>query len=617
MSVQRFNKAHSSTQPYHIYYDMNVINNDGSFPSAPVRFSYKETRSNAYLLSPQDYFMSIVRFNLQTPTLPVFIPQINLNPDTNRGGVYPISAMGTQVSANVPFEVILYNPVSYPVGTIVYLANNNSNPTVNDLSATAQQYYRVTNVATNISGQNTILTLLNITATGNPSLYEGSSNFQKGGTQTVSNAQLAITNLVYNPATNEITFNYPYIGSIGASLTLFVAGDTFYINNSGQYNGRYIIKSVDGATNTIVASAPALASVSNLAPYAGSGFLLPEGDYYNVTPYTMTMRYTPAGGATYTYSQQIVFQPNDLTQPTPKWNPANALALNLTDITSEYYWVYIYESLINQVNQALKNCFWGLSGLLYASTTTFLPMTGNTQTNYAPPSMSWNSETDKAILTADNNAFGQSSGGAKNIIFLYFNQPLATLFDSFPYQYPNVGADSLFYAYFLFNTNQGAGFFIVQDYSVFPPNTTNGYLGIQVYQDHQTASLMNPVQSIVFTSTILPVVMENVGQPSIINGTSTARTVVGSTANIFPIVTDFIVPFSATNQYVPDISYVPSGEYRLVDLYGESPANQIDIQVYWKDQYGVLHPFLLGSGCSGSLKVMFRRKDFNNVFDEE
>ncbi len=617
MSVQRFNKAHSDTQPYHIYYDMNVINNDGSFPSQPVRFSYKETRSNAYLLSPQDYFMSIVRFNLQTPTLPVFIPQINLNPETNRGGVYPISSMGAQVSANVPFQVVLYNPVSYPVGTIVYLANNNSNPTTNDPSATAQQYYRVTNVATNISGQNTILTLLNITATGNPSLYQGTSNFQQGGTQTISYAQLAITNLVFNPATNEITFNYPFIGSLGATLTLFVAGDTFYINNSGQYNGRYIIKSVDGFTNTIVASAPALASITNLAPYTGGGFLLPEGDYYNITPYTMTMRYTPPAGATYTYSQPIVFQPNDLTRPTPKWNPANALALNLTDITSEYYWVYTYENLINQVNQALKNCFWGLSGLVFASTTGVLPMTGNTVTNYAPPSMSWDSDSDKAILTADNNAFGQSSGGAKNIIFLYFNQPLSTLFDAFPYQYPNVGADSLFYSYILFNTSQGAGFFIVQNYSVFPPTTTNGYLGIQVYQDHQTASLMNPVQSIVFTSTILPVVMENVGQPSIINGTSTARTVIGSTANIFPIVTDFIVPFSATNQYVPDISYVPSGEYRLVDLYGESPANQIDIQVYWKDQYGVLHPFLLGSGCSGSLKVMFRRKDFNNVFDEK
>ena len=617
MSVQRFNKAHSSTQPYHIYYDMNVINNDGSFPSAPVRFSYKETRSNAYLLSPQDYFMSIVRFNLQTPTLPVFIPQINLNTNTNFGGTYPLIQMGTQVVANAPFEVILYTNIAYPVGTVVYLANNNVVPTINDATATAQQYYRVTNVATNISGQNTILTLLNTTATGNPSLYAGSGNFQQGGTQTVSFAKLPVANVSYSSLTGDITLTYAGTGGLGTLsdlTTVYQVGDTIFINNSGQYNGRYIIKTV--APLQITCFAPALANVSLIA-YGGGGFFLPQGDYYDITPYTMTLQYTPAGGATYTYSQPLTFQPNDLTKAPPQWNPANPLALNLADITSEYYWVYIYETLINQVNQALRNCFWGLSGLLFASTTTFLPMTGNTITNYAPPSMSWNSADDRAILTADNNAFGQSSGGAKNIIFLYFNQPLSTLFDAFPYQYPNVSPDSLFYSYFLFNTSQGAGFFIVQNYGVFPPSNTNGYLGIQVYQDHQTASLMNPVQSIVFTSTILPVVMENVGQPSILNGTSTAQQSVGSSANIFPIVTDFIVPFSAINQYVPDVSYVPSGEYRLVDLYGESPANQIDIQVYWKDQYGVLHPFLLGSGCSGSLKVMFRRKDFGNVFDSD
>jgi hypothetical protein len=55
----------------------------------------------------------------------------------------------------------------------------------------------------------------------------------------------------------------------------------------------------------------------------------------------------------------------------------------------------------------------------------------------------------------------------------------------------------------------------------------------------------------------------------------------------------------------------------LVDLYGESPANQVDIQVYWKDQYGLIHPFYLASGCSGSLKLMFRRKDYNDVNIED
>ena len=616
MSVQRFNKNHSDTQPYHIYYDMNLINNDSSFPAQPVRFQYKETRSQPYLLSPQDYFMSIVRFNLQTPTLPIFIPQINLNTNTNFGGTYPLTKMGAEVVANAPFEVTLYTSIPFPVGTVVYLANNNLTPTTNDASATAQQYYRVTAVNTYQSGQTTVLTLLNTTATGNPSLYPGSASFLRGGTQTVSFAKLPVGNVSYNSGTGQITITYAGTGGLGtlADLTsVYKVGDTIYINNSGQYNAKYTIASL--TANTIVCNAPLLANLT-VAPYAGGGYFLPIGDYYNVTPYTMTMKYTPAGQSAVTFTQPITYTPNDLTQPIPQWNPANPQALNLQDITAQYYWVYNYEAWINQVNQAMTNCFWGLSGQNYATYAGALPMTGSTPTNYTPPSMSWNSSTDIAIITADNNAFSQSTGVlAKYIVYLYFNQPLSTLFDSFPCQYNNVTPDSPFYSSLIFNPAVGAGYFIVQDWTVFPPSTTNGYLGIQIYQDHQTASLMNPIQSIVFTSTLLPVVMENVGLPLILNGTAPTQQVVGSSANIFPVVTDFVVPFTATNQYVPDITYTPSGEYRLVDLYGESPASQIDIQVFWKDIYGILHPFLVGSGCSGSLKVMFRRKNYNNVYE--
>ena len=91
----------------------------------------------------------------------------------------------------------------------------------------------------------------------------------------------------------------------------------------------------------------------------------------------------------------------------------------------------------------------------------------------------------------------------------------------------------------------------------------------------------------------------------------------GSSANVFPIISDFAVPFAPGNTYVPDITYQPSGEYRLIDLYGESPQKQIDISVYWRDQYGLLHPFLVGSGCTGSLKIMFRSKQYNNISLDE
>jgi hypothetical protein len=630
MSVQRFNKTNTD-QPFHIYYDMNVINNDSSFPAQPVRFQYKETRSNYFLLSPQDYFMSIVRFNLQTPSLPVFIPQINLNPNTNLGGVFPIQSMST--GAATAFDVNLFTPAVVPVGSVVYLSLSGGGSTsIYETSAVYNQYFRVSvSGLSSASVSQTRLTLNNSTATGTPANYAGGNvpvtsitspaalNQIRGGTISLSYANFPIASMSFSTSTNILTVTFTSIAAMTNLQNVFNVGDAIFINNARQYNGRYTISAFSGGGLVFTCSAPDLALIPSLAPYVSGGFFVSAGDFYNVTPYQITLDYR-TGGVTYSSTSQVIYVPNDLTTTPPLWNPATPQALTLSDITSPYYYVYNYEVFINMVNQAYINAFWGLNGHQYQSAGTYLPMSGLNATPslsnplaYQPPSMSWNQTSLTGIITADNKAFGQAVG---TFIFMYFNNPLSTLFSSFPYQFPNVGPDSTRYSYVVFNTNAGAGLYVVSSFSTAGAITAQ-YTAIQVYQDHQTASLMNPIQSIVFTSTILPVIMENVGAPLILNGTSSNQISIGSTANVFPVVTDFIVPFSATSGYVPDISYVPSGEYRLVDLYGESPANQVDIQIYWKDQYGLIHPFLLGSGCSGSIKIMFRRKDYADVTLED
>jgi len=606
---------------------MNIINNDSSFPAQPVRFQYKETRSNYFLHSPQDYFMSIVRFNLQTPTLPVFIPQINLNSNTNTGGVYPIQSMnGNFATVAVPPAlnggiINLYTNIAVPVGTVILLNLSGSGLTSTyETSGVNNQYYRVLqSIVSPSSVSQTQLTIYNSTATGTPANYAGGivpvtsatspavTNQIRGGTISMSYAFFSIASM--SLVSDNIVINFTAQANMSDLRNVFNVGDVIYITNSGQYNGSYKIALFTNVGLTITCPAPLLVNISSLSAYTGGGTFTSAGDFYNVTPYVITYTFTDSN-ILYTGSAQVIYVPNDLTQNPPVWNPANAQALSITDVTNEYYWVYNYEVFINMVNQAMTNAFWQLNGFHYQKLGSNLPMSSTTNSlAYQPPSMSWNQSALTAIITADNNSFGQAVG---TFIYMYFNQPMSTLFDSFPYQYPNVLPSSNKYSYIVFNTLAGAGLYIVSSFGL-TGTVTPQYTAIQVYQDHQTASLMNPVQSIVFTSTILPVVMENVGAPLILNGTSTSQITIGSTANVFPIVTDFIVPFSATNGYVPDISYVPSGEYRLVDLYGESPANQVDIQVYWKDQYGLIHPFYLGSGCSGSLKLMFRRKDYNDV----
>jgi hypothetical protein len=75
-------KANYNTDPNHIYYDLQLLNNDtvGKSESLPVRFS--ETRTSTLLANPSEYFLSIQRFSLDTPSLPLFLPEVETRTDT-------------------------------------------------------------------------------------------------------------------------------------------------------------------------------------------------------------------------------------------------------------------------------------------------------------------------------------------------------------------------------------------------------------------------------------------------------------------------------------------------------------------------------------------------------
>lgn len=613
MSVQLKNQAGQDLNPVHIYYDMNLINNDSLNPGAPVKFQYKETRSNYFLQCPQDYYMSIVRFYLQTPTLPKFIPQINFQ-NSNVGATFPILGMSNTANTLSTFTVYLYGNMTYPTGTVVYLANNSVNNAVADASNTGGQYFRTQSVTYSPNGNNTAIVLKGYAgAVGNPSLYPAGvgtgANFYKGGTQTISYANIPITNLVFASSVLTLTTN------VTGLTNFYNVGDSINILNSNnaagrnQYNGTYVILTVASSQLTLQASS---LSGATLSPYISGGSFLPTiGEYYNLTPYVMTMTYT-VSSQTYTYSQALNYQSNDLHEPPPRWIVNSTQGLTLSEVTSDYYFVYTYEWVMNMLNQTMTNCFWGLNGLVFNGTGTVasasLPMTGITANTYQSPSIAMDPSTLTTSISADKSAFAMGPTTPANIT-IYFNQSLSTLLDSYPYQYPNVPPSSNLFSYILFSGSAGASSVISGSYSSVGVFTSN-YTSLVVQQEHQTASYMNPVTAIAFSSTILPVVMQNIGTPSILNGISIENQ---TAANIFPVITDFVVPFSATNGYLPDITYTPGSEYRLVDLSGTSPANQVDIQVFWRGPYGLLRPFYVGSGCIGTLKLMFRRKDYNNI----
>ena len=65
-----------SQEPSHIYYDLNIVNNDTTGTKAPVKINFNEIRNSPIILNPEDYFVSVVRFKLETSyTLPAYVPQ--------------------------------------------------------------------------------------------------------------------------------------------------------------------------------------------------------------------------------------------------------------------------------------------------------------------------------------------------------------------------------------------------------------------------------------------------------------------------------------------------------------------------------------------------------------
>ncbi len=78
--------------PYHVYMDLDVINNDYNATRKP-QLRFEETRNTP---SPPgdsaDYFCSIVRLNIQTGSrLPVFIPKIQTGRNDINKTIYQVA----------------------------------------------------------------------------------------------------------------------------------------------------------------------------------------------------------------------------------------------------------------------------------------------------------------------------------------------------------------------------------------------------------------------------------------------------------------------------------------------------------------------------------------------
>ena len=323
----------------------------------------------------------------------------------------------------------------------------------------------------------------------------------------------------------------------------------------------------------------------------------------------------------------ILFTPQNLTIPPPTVDSVRKNNIQ------EYFYVNSFQYFIDLINSSSANFMAGNVG------------------NDRIPFWTFNKETNKAsiLFPQPNPTTVQAWGGDYDSTgtsltdphFLYLNGPLYNLFSSFQAnyvgsinvavgpEYPNGIDDSGWYRLTI-NPANGTS---VYTGAILPPTsnllgvntvpkTNFPYINTSFYntsttnftvleQDYPTTPLWVPVQAIVFTAALMPIFNELTGVPNVFNDNFNGFNSGGNNRNASPILTDVEVPLTRGDEYKPNIYYLPQPEYRLIDLQSNMPVNSIQISIFWKDNYGSLHPLLLNAGCCATLKLMFRKKTFN------
>jgi hypothetical protein len=331
-----------------------------------------------------------------------------------------------------------------------------------------------------------------------------------------------------------------------------------------------------------------------------------------------------SGGNTYYGKANWIYIPQDTSLAV-----ANAPAI--TQQNSQYYYVNTFSAMTLMMNKAWSQAYANLLSALSTAGQTALPSNSNPFMVYDAGASKWSilfpqylNSTNPPELIPDN--YDPNSGGTR-LIKAYMNTASQVLLSSFPTTYLGNGTEQVAngtnYQFQVYNNNNQN--LISNVYPAFPSAVPIPYGSsgtsvdcLLIEQDYSTTTLWNPVQNIVFTTSLVPVEPSLGTAPQIFNYyNGSANNLTGSTPNesnvLVPIMTDLEVQATTGDGWKPTIQYLPRAEYRLMDLRGSYPVHAIEIGVFWKDSYGVLNRFQLAPACSASIKIMFRRKDYQTA----
>jgi hypothetical protein len=129
--------------------------------------------------------------------------------------------------------------------------------------------------------------------------------------------------------------------------------------------------------------------------------------------------------------------------------------------------------------------------------------------------------------------------------------------------------------------------------------------GFEMKQEFNSLFTWNDLQTIVLQSGCVPI--KNEYAPTNMNQQSGGRG-----GDMLPIMTDFQPIIQSGFDARTSLQYTPPGEYRLIDMVSNAPLLNFDVNVSWQEINGTYHPLFLPPQSTMTIKILFRKKNFNN-----
>ena len=227
-----------------------------------------------------------------------------------------------------------------------------------------------------------------------------------------------------------------------------------------------------------------------------------------------------------------------------------------------------------------------------------------------PPEFRWNSSVNKIDFLATREYTNQSATTDSSRIWVTMNAPLYNLLNTFNYEV----VQSLNGVNYNFEEYQSGMPFVLNNiwkYDTAFFTSPNGFIFFQFISESSPVPSWTPISSIVFVSYTIPVNSTESGTPQFLGPNPTGNNAINNINS--NVISDFEIGQDVGTEIANSVlSYTPTAEYRLLDLNSNQALNNLVISVFWKDKWGQNHVYYLKYGGSATLKLLFRKKNFES-----